>query len=80
MSSEKEDTKEDKVLLASDSWSHSQSALSGLSTFHRRNEAPDCAWRGEGVSEVKRGRQDRVGGDKLLIIDSMVEKLCCEFS
>ncbi len=52
MSPQWEDTKEGKVLLASDLWSHSQRGLSGLSTFHCRNEAPNCAWRGEGVSEV----------------------------
>lgn len=53
-----------------------------LTTVHGRNEAPDCAWskKGEGVTEIERGRQDRVGGDTFLIVDTMVENPFSELS
>lgn len=74
MSSEWKDPKEGKVFLASDLWSHSQSGLSGL---YCRSEAPDCAWsiEGRGYLKSRGGRQDRVGGDKLLIVDGGIHIL-----
>lgn len=64
-----ENPNDGNLLTASELWSHSQSGLSGLSQPLYHSEAPDCAleYKEEGESEAERGRQVRVGGDKLLI-------------